>query len=310
MGANILVIGGTYFAGRVFSLLAQDEGNQVTVMNRGHYSMKGTGIGELRCDRRDTAALQQLRQQPGMQDHYDAVVDFCAYEPDDIRRIFEHLPCRFDRYIYVSTPEVTKPSREMRNEESPVLDLQPQDQVGLYTWKKLQLESELVTAAHAAGTGYTIIRPAFIFGPYNYAPRESWYIQNIVQKGAVLHPVDATGKFNMVYVKDLARAILTCATDSRAINQTYVVSGPEVLDYDSFAGALKAAADRDFQLIPVQVADVIRQNLPLPFPLTEKENELFDGTKITRELGFRYTPFGPNLKKAYDAFREVYDRQV
>ena len=305
MGRSILVIGGTYFAGRVFSLLAQDEGNQVTVMNRGTYSMKGTGIAELRCDRRDTAALEGLQTQA----HYDAVVDFCAYEPGDIRAIFEHLPCCFDRYIYVSTPDVTKPSRNVRNEESQVLELQPQDEVGLYTWKKLGLESELVTAAHGAGTGYTIIRPAFIFGPYNYAPRESWYIQNIIQNGAVLHPVDATGKFNMVYVKDLARAILACAGDSRAINQTYVVSAPEVLDYNSFVAALKVVADREFNLIPVQTSDVIRQNLPLPFPLTEAENELFDGTKITRELGFQYTPFGPNLKKAYDAFREIYDRR-
>ena len=158
MGRSILVIGGTYFAGRVFSLLAQDEGNQVTVMNRGTYSMKGTGIAELRCDRRDTAALEGLQTQA----HYDAVVDFCAYEPGDIRAIFEHLPCRFDRYIYVSTPDVTKPSRNVRNEESQVLELQPQDEVGLYTWKKLGLESELVTAAHGAGTGYTIIRPAFM----------------------------------------------------------------------------------------------------------------------------------------------------
>ena len=305
MGRSILVIGGTYFAGRVFSLLAQDEGNQVTVMNRGTYSMKGTGIAELRCDRRDTAALEGLQTQA----HYDAVVDFCAYEPGDIRAIFEHLPCRFDRYIYVSTPDVTKPSRNVRNEGSQVLELQPQDEVGLYTWKKLGLESELVTAAHGAGAGYTIIRPAFIFGPYNYAPRESWYIQNIIQNGAVLHPVDATGKFNMVYVKDLARAILACAGDSRAINQTYVISAPEVLDYNSFVAALKVVADRKFDLIPVQTSDVIRQNLPLPFPLTEAENELFDGTKITRELGFQYTPFGPNLKKAYDAFREIYDRR-
>ena len=120
--------------------------------------------------------------------------------------------------------------------------------------------------------------------------------------------MDAAGKFNMVYVKDLARAILACVNDSRAINQTYVVSAPEVLDYNSFVAALKVVADRNFDLIPVQAADVIRQNLPLPFPLTEAENELFDGTKITRDLGFQYTPFGPNIKKTYEAFREIYTR--
>ena len=36
MNKNILVIGGTYFAGRVFSLVAESEGNRVTVLNRGN----------------------------------------------------------------------------------------------------------------------------------------------------------------------------------------------------------------------------------------------------------------------------------
>ena len=301
MNKNILVIGGTYFAGRVFSLLAESEGNQVTVMNRGNYSMSGTGIRQLRCDRRDAEGLKRLETEP----HYDVVVDFCAYEPGDIRRMFENLPCTFDQYIYVSTPNVTLPSRAVRNETSPVIPVEPQDPVGLYSWKKLGLEGELVSAAASGAVGYTIIRPAFIFGPFNYAPRESWYVENILKNGAVLHPADATGKFNMVYVKDVARGILACCYDGRSRGQTYLLSAPEVLDYDTFVAELKAVADRDFQLIPVTVQEVLEKNLPLPFPLTEDENELFDGTKITRELGFGYTPFRENLQKAWNAFAEI-----
>lgn len=305
MKRNILVIGGSYFAGRVFSLMAAQDGHQITVMNRGTYSMQGTGIQELRCDRRDIDALKTLDVQP----HYDAIVDFCAYEPGDIQAIFDNLKCSCDRYIYVSTPDVTAPSNEVRNEDSPVIDQEPEDEVGLYTWKKLLLESELVEAAQKAGISYTILRPAFIFGPYNYAPRESWYVQNIVKHGAVLHPVDANGKFNMVYVKDLARAIFACIGDSRAENQTFIVSAPEELDYYKFVSALKEVADREFDLVPVWTADVIKENLPLPFPLHENENELFDGSKIVRELEFEYTPLEPNLQKAYDAFVAVFDHQ-
>lgn len=168
------------------------------------------------------------------------------------------------------------------------------------------LETEVKAAAQRAGATHTIIRPAFIFGPFNYAPRESWYVENIIKTGQVLHPVDAGGRFNMVYVKDLARAILTCVYDGRSRDRTYVVSAPEVLDYNTFAAYMKLVADRDFTLIPTTVGEVVAKNLPLPFPLTEEENELFDGSMITRELGFTYTDFGDNLRKTYEAFASEY----
>ena len=266
--------------------------------------MSGTGIRQLRCDRRDEGALERLQTES----HYDAVVDFCAYEPGDIQKICYHLPAAFDQYIYISTPDVTQPSAGVRDENSPVMTVRPEDEVGLYTWKKLELETELKEAVRGKGTGWTLLRPAFICGPFNYAPRESWYVENIIKNGSVLHPTNASGKFNMVYVKDLAMAILTCVYDGRSKDQIYTISGPEVLDYDRFAEAMKGAADRDFELVPVTVEDVLAKNLPLPFPLTEEENELFDGTKITRELGFTYTDFKENLKKAYDAFAPLVQR--
>lgn len=305
MAKNILVIGGSYFAGRVFSLYAMGQGHSVTVMNRGHYSMAGAGVKELRCDRRDPAGLRSLQADP----HYDAIVDFCAYEPGDIENIFSNLPCRFDQYLYISTPDVELPSPGMRTEDSPVFTSCPEGEIGLYSWKKLNLENELKNCSQTAGTAYTIIRPAFIFGPFNYAPRESWYVQNIVKNGRVPHPVDAGGKFHMVYVKDIARALVTCICDSRSHNRTYHVSAPDVLDYNTFVAALKAVANIDFQLVPVTVKDVLEQNIPLPFPLTEAENELFDGSRITRELGFTYSDFMENMKSTYNAFYNVYAGQ-
>lgn len=302
MNKNILVIGGTYFAGRVFSLLAESEGNSVTVMNRGSFSMAGTGIRQIKCDRRDPLALISIALDP----HYDAIVDFCAYEPGDITCVLDNIPCAYDRYIYISTPDVTRPSADVRDESSPVMDVMPKDEVGLYTWKKLGLEDELKSHAPLKSIGYTMIRPAFIFGPFNYAPREPWYVENIVRNGQVPHPVDATGRFNMVYVKDLARAILTCVYDARSVNDTYVVSAQEVLDYNTFAAYLKAVSPVDFTLVPITVKEVVTKNIPLPFPLTEAENELFDGSRITRQLGFQYTGFMDNIKKTFEYFYEEY----
>ena len=47
--------------------------------------------------------------------------------------------------------------------------------------------------------------------------------------------------------------------------------------------------------------------IPLPFPLTAEESELFKGDRLTRELGIQYTPFREGLEKTFRSFRSVYE---
>ena len=56
----------------------------------------------------------------------------------------------------------------------------------------------------------------------------------------------------------------------------------------------------------VTVDQVIRENIPLPFPLLPEENELYIGEKITRDLGVTYTSLEDGMEKAYAAFKRVY----
>ena len=52
-----------------------------------------------------------------------------------------------------------------------------------------------------------MLRPAILYGPYNYAPRESVFIQMAVQKKCIPSFTDADGRFQFIYVKDAAEAI-------------------------------------------------------------------------------------------------------
>ncbi len=307
MGRKILIIGGSYFAGRVFSILASREGCELTFLNRGKYSMKSLGenIREFKADRRDEESLKAC----GLSGDYDAVVDFCAYEPQDIRKVLNNLSIRCKKYIYLSTADVYKRAPGFKNEDAERMSERPFDEVGLYAYNKKLVEDELVAAAEESGFSYTILRPAFIYGPYNYAPRESLYIRSMVRREPVYQPSDAKGQFCMVYVKDVGQAILNCIEKEEADNKAYNLSAPGVLDYDSFLKVMEKAAGHPADtVIPVTVSDVIEQRLPLPFPLTEEESELFDGSRITEELGFSYTPIEEGMEKTYTAFRPVYER--
>lgn len=304
MKKRILIIGGTYFLGRVFSILAAREGHALTFINRGRFSMKGleTDVREFRCDRHELVGIKGLE----LDSDYDAVVDFCAYAPGDIRMLCDALPCRFGQYIYISTADVYERRPGIKTEEAPLQSEEPADEVGLYTFRKMLLEQELRAAAADGGFSFTILRPAFVFGPYNYAPRESWFIQLILQKHFVYNPTDSTGHFQMVYVKDAAEAILRCIGQEQSRDQIYNLSAPEILNYRIFLDELHQASDVDFEEKGVTVRHALTASIPLPFPLTEEESELFDGSKIVRELGASYTGFSEALGATYRAMRGIY----
>lgn len=300
---NILVIGGSYFVGRVFTMVALKEACRLTLINRGNYSMKDFGeVREIKCERHDYDAISQL----SLDKTYDAVVDFCAYERNDISGLVKSLPCAFRQYIYVSTAEVSAQTQEVRDETSALEVKEPENQVDRYTYQKMLLEQELMDCASAHGFGYTILRPVFIYGPYDYAPRESWYVRNIVEGRPVYHPTDADAKFQMVYVKDVARAILLVTGNPKSENQVYILSEPEVMTYDSHLELLRSVSDIPFQIQPVLVQTVLEQNIPLPFPLRAEDNKLFSGEKIVRELGFQYSDPKQCMQLTYNAFKDVF----
>lgn len=266
MKKNLLIIGGTYFTGRVLAVLAARAGHSLTFLNRGKYSMKFLGdIKEYVCDRHDGPGLEKLK----LDSEYDAVIDFCAYEPGDAEFLFEHLSCTWKQYIYFSTADVYARTHGIKTENSRLQQTAPADEVGLYTYKKMLLEKEVKTESLRRGSAYTVLRPAFIYGPYNYAPRESWYIQHIIQEKPICHPADATGKFQMVYVKDVAEAVLLCITDFAARNQTFNLSAPDIWNYGKYLELLENVSGRKIRTVSVTVRDVLENNIPLPFPLIE-----------------------------------------
>ena len=305
MSVRVLVIGGSYFLGRIFCTLAsRQEDTELTLLNLGRYPMTHLPrLREYRCDRHDPLALAEL---PGTE--WDAAVDLCAYAPGDVSRLLDYLPGKVKRYILVSTADVCVRSPGVPlDEEAPLLTEPPREAAGDYAFQKRLLETELRRECEKRGVSPVILRPAFIYGPYNYAPRESWYIEKVVRGEALPVPSDGTGRFQTVYVKDAAEAIIACIRQDAARGQVFNLSAPEVLDYDAFIETLRAVSDRPFTTRSLTVAEALRDGVPLPFPLTAEESELFDGSKLTRLLGLPYTPFREGMEKTFRAFRSVYE---
>ena len=293
---NILVLGGSYFLGKCFVNMALKE-HSVTVFNRGNRPLKLPSVHEIFGDRHDTEALEVLNGT-----HYDAVVDFCAYNPEDISLIFKGLRADFDQYIFISTCDVYERGlNKLLDEDAPFEYRNFPGQAGGYISGKVALEKELRDYAVKYGVSYTSLRPSFIYGPYNYAPRESIYFNWIKKAGQILHPTDASGEFQLVYVDDVALAVLKSIGNRDAFNQAYNLAPIQLENYDSFYEALANSVSTKIEKVPVTVQIVNEKNIPLPFPLTGEESNRYDGNKA---LGLikRYTGLAEGLKKTYDLF--------
>ena len=299
---KLLVIGGSYFYGRVFVMEAAKE-HDITVWNRGTYSMKEFGVREVQADRHE--------QPPVCGEDYDAVVDFCAYKAGDVRTTLEHLTGKTGQYILISTVDVYERNpHQIKTEETPFEERLLGGEAGEYIAGKITLERELATVCKERGSPCTTLRPAILYGPYNYAPRESAYIGMLLQNHALPRFTDADGQFQFVYVKDAAHAVLKCLGNEKAYGQAYNLCQDQPVTYESFFDTLKKAAGPEdlagLAEVPLTVGEAVQQGVPVPFPATAEETHLCDNKKGKTELGMTYTGFEEGMGRTYRAFRNVY----
>lgn len=297
---NILVIGGSYFLGRVFVILAAKE-HSVTVVNRGTYSMEEFGAKQIKGDRHDRELWRQCAG------HYDAIVDFCAYQPGDIACVLENLAGSTSQYILISTVDVYERGTGLvKAEDSPLETRRFPGETGSYISGKVALEHELGMQCGLRGIHWTSLRPAILYGPYNYAPRESIFIQMAVQNRMLPELTDANGRFQMVYVKDAAEAVMKCLGNNTAYDRAYNLCPDGSIGYNDFFRELQRAASGEIAIVPMRAAEAETRGIQLPFPVYENETELCSNERGKRELGLEYFSLSEGMARTYSAFAKLF----
>ncbi len=297
---KILIIGGTYFLGKAFVELMLNEGDaELILLHRNvREEIKHNRIREVFADRHDTDKLAGL----DLGEEIDAIVDFCAYAEGDIKNLLGNISARVKQYVFISTSDVYKRGTgKLLNEDADFEERDFGGDAGAYISGKVSLEREIKEACAEKNCRYTVLRPVFIFGENNYAPREGIYFQWILKAGQILHPADADGEFQLVYVKDVARAIAVVIGNEEACDRAFNVCENKMFTYDSFEKLLKSATGTDFERIDTDVATVNEKGIPLPFPLTKAESNYYDGGSLI-ELGMTFTQAEEAMKDTYEAF--------
>ena len=303
MSKNVLVIGGSAFTGRVFSIKAsRSENFDLHVVNRGQFPLGLERVTEYKCDRHSPRMIARLV--PDIK--YDALIDFCAYKPGEIKSVIDALGSRIGQYIFFSTASVYEPAGEQLITERgrTVSAVGSKGAVDEYILNKLALEKELIEACENVGIKYTIFRPTFIFGPFNYAPRESFFIELIARKHVVPIPTDSTSHFCFVYVMDIAEILMKSIGNKKTFDQIFNLSGKEDVTYAQLISDFERYNGGPFDSRVVTVKEAVDESIPLPFPLTE--TILYNGEKIEKALDFEYTSFSEGMEKTFQVFYSLF----
>ncbi|MCC4116664.1 SDR family oxidoreductase [Aromatoleum toluclasticum] len=308
MPKRVLVIGGSYFCGRVFVEEAlKMPGAEIHVFNRGNLPLRMDGVTEHVGDRE---LAGQVRAAIPAAD-WDAVVDFCAYTPVHVETLLDNLRGTVRQYLLVSTTTVyRKAARLPVDENAPILD-GPQPELGEYAdygYQKCLAEQAAHRTCERLGIALTVLRPAIVYGYYNYAPRETYFFDRLRNREPIVVPEPDTSVFNFVWVVDMAHLIWQCIGEPRAFGETFNLASGEPVSYARIVHVLGEITGKAVETQPLPAAEIARRNLPLPFPLDE--DLVYDGAKIDRLFDFAHTPFRTGLRETLKYYLTVKRREA
>ena len=303
MTQDILIIGGSYFVGRVcVETLASDPFNRIWVVNRGNRPLALPNVTEIICDRNHPDQMKRMLPQKA----WRAVIDFCGYTPGEMAALFSALdPARIGHFIYISTASVYAPTRELPVRESAALVDRPQPNLGIaaaYGFHKRQAETAVVQYCKEKAVPYTLLRPTIIYGPYNYAPRESYFFDQILNDEPLVIPEPDLALFQCVYVEDVATMIAASIGNPFVKDQIFNLSAPELIGYGHLADLLEQISGRFIGRRPMPIDEIDPRGVPLPFPFDS--HLIFDGAKIATTLRISYTPMEIGLQKTFEWYIE------
>jgi nucleoside-diphosphate-sugar epimerase len=158
-------------------------------------------------------------------------------------------------------------------------------------------------AATEEGTNALVVRPTFVYGPYDYTERMDYWIDRIASHDRVLVPGDGDALAHQVYVEDVARALRVVAERGQP-GEAYNVGARQVRTLDDRLHLIADALGADVKLVHASERDLARFDLaPADFPLVAPGHSLISTAKLAA-LGWDSTPHDVAIARTVDEHRE------
>ena len=283
---KILFIGGTGVISSACSALAIGRGHELFLVNRS--VSKEVPVPEGANVFQADIYTEEARLAGFVADqHFDAVVDYLAYHPNDIERDLRLFRGRTDQFVFISSASAyQKPVvNYLITEETPL-----ENPYWEYSRNKIACENKLLHAYREEGFPITIIRPSHTYGPTQIpfgvsSWRHPWTVVDRMKRGQkVIVPGDGTSLWVLTWNADFAKGLLGLLGNENAIGEAFQITSDEVLSWDQIHLEAYHALGLEPNMIHIP-SDLIGMYEPdsVGSLMGDKANSVvFDNSKIKR----------------------------
>jgi nucleoside-diphosphate-sugar epimerase len=226
---KLLFIGGTGNISVSVSRLAVQRGFDLYLLNRGRQPVTIDGAHAL------TADINQPDQvSAALSDHhFDAVVNWIAFHPNEVERDIALFRGRCKQYIFISSASAYQkpPSHHIITESTPL-----HNPFWEYSRNKIACEERLLRAYRDEAFPITLVRPSHTYDKYIPIAVGNWasYIlpKRMLEGKPVIVHGDGTSLWTITHSEDFAKAFVGLLGNPHAIGQAFHITSDFVLTWN------------------------------------------------------------------------------
>ena len=228
-----LFIGGTGLISSACSELAVQRGIELFILNRGVSSKYSVPVGAtlLTGNIHDPAAMRQLLSNH----HFDCVVDWVAFTPQDVQNDIELFAGKTRQFIFISSASAYQkpPAHYLITEDTPLVN-----PFWDYSRNKIACEELLMKAHREQGFPTVIVRPSHTYGP-SQVPlcvsswQHPWTVMDRMLRGQkIIIPGDGTSLWVLTWNGDFAKGFVGLMGRETTIGHAFHITSDEVLTWN------------------------------------------------------------------------------
>ncbi len=275
---KVLFIGGTGNISTPASRLALERGMDLYHLNRGNTKVALSGVKTILGDINNPKELSALANH-----HWDVVVNWIAFTPEDIERDISLFKGKTKQYIFISSASCyqTPLSYPVITESTPLYN-----NLWDYSRDKIRCEDRLMQAYRQEGFPITIVRPSLTYDtviPIAIGGFKEYTTADRIIKGKeiIVHG-DGTSLWTVTHSDDFAKGFVGLLGLTQAIGHAFHITSDEILSWNMIYRILADRLGKEAKIVHI-ASDFICKIEPsfTGTLLADKaESVIFDNSKI------------------------------
>jgi nucleoside-diphosphate-sugar epimerase len=236
---KVLFIGGTGNISTASSKLAVEKGIDLYHLNRGFTKFDIPKVKTILGDINKPNGLSELKKH-----HWDVVVNWIAFTPQDVERDIELFKGKTKHYIFISSASCyQKPlSYPIITESTPL-----HNTLAVYSNNKIKCEERLLKAYRDENFPMTIVRPSLTYDtviPIAIGGFKEYTTADRILNGKpiIIHG-DGTSLWTVTHSGDFAKGLVGLLGLTQAIGHAFHITSDEILNWNTIYKILAESLD-------------------------------------------------------------------